>query len=74
MKFLNRSKILKPSHGRILTFFVAGAFLELFMNYFHVGEANIYRSIEKNMSNSIAESRFELEKTVYEEILNDQEK
>lgn len=53
--------------------FAAGASLELFMNYFHVGEANIYKSIEKRTSDSIAQSRFDMERFIFEEFSGSQQ-
>lgn len=70
---------MKVSLENILTrrnqyvlFFLGGAGLELFMNFFHVGEANIYRSIRKSLSTSAAESQFEAEKRVYERIIEEE--
>lgn len=53
-------------------FFLAGVGLELFMNFFHIGEANIYRSILKNISQEEAERRFLVEKELYETINSEQ--
>lgn len=60
-------------YSHYLTFSVAGAGLELFMNFFHVGEASIYRSIKKNLSTERAESTFEAEKSVFERVEADDE-
>lgn len=57
--------IQKP-YGPPVVLFLAGAGLELFMVKFHVGKANIYRSIERNLSNEFARNRFELEKNLVE--------
>ena len=62
---------LQWRHGHYVLFFSAGAGLELFMNFFHVGEVNIYRSIKRSMSDSRAIKQFELEKNLYEKIQND---
>lgn len=56
---------------RYVTFFCAGAGLELFMNFFHIGEANIYRSIERAISTSNAEQQFNSEKQLYESLVMD---
>jgi low temperature requirement protein LtrA len=55
-------------YSHYVIFFSAGVGLELFMNYFHIGEANIYRSIKKNISASRAQEQFDLEKQIYEHI------
>lgn len=59
-RFLARL-VVKP-YGPAVIAFTAGAGLELFMNKFYIGEANIYKSIEKNLSDEFARNRFELEK------------
>lgn len=40
------------------------------MNFFHVGEANIYRSINRSLSTSKAESQFEAERLLYEAVIS----
>lgn len=62
------SNFIKWKYSHIVTFFIAGAGLELFMNFFHIGEANIYRSIKKNLSTSEAERRFEAERMLFEKV------
>lgn len=57
------------TRNQYVLFFLAGAGLEVFMNLFHVGEANIYRSIRKSLSTSRAEEQFEAEKRIYERIV-----
>lgn len=70
MRSLVRSLVNIPYIHLPIAFF-AGASLELFMNFFYIGEANIYRSIEKNMSDSIAENKFLMEKQIFEELLSE---
>lgn len=41
------------------------------MNFFHVGEANIYRSIRRSLSSSQAEGQFEAERLVFERVNSD---
>lgn len=55
-------------YSHIVGFFTAGAGLELFMNLFYIGEANIYRSIKKNTSDYKAEKQFEAEKFIFETV------
>lgn len=55
-------------YSHYVTCFCAGAGLELFMNFFHVGEVNIYRSIKRSLSDSRAESKFEAERLFFEKI------
>lgn len=57
---------LPPRYKPVVLCFLSGAGLELFMNYFYIGEANIYRSILKNTSTSIAENQFEAERITVE--------
>lgn len=59
------------ARNQYVIFFLAGAGLEVFMNFFHVGEANIYRSIRKSLSTSRAESQFEAERKIYERIVEE---
>lgn len=61
-------KYLDWKYSHYVTFFAAGAGLELFMNYFHIGEANIYRSIRKNLSTSRAQDQFEFELDVLKKL------
>lgn len=56
-----------------VSFFIWGAGLELFMNLFHVGEASIYRSINRSLSTSRAEKQFEVEKYVFERLEAEEE-
>lgn len=65
---ISTSSIFRGRYRYYVTFFIAGAGLEMFMNLFHVGEANIYRSINKSLSTSRAESQFEQERQLYEKI------
>lgn len=62
------SQILQKPYMQYGCFFCAGAALEVFMNFFHIGQANIYRSILKNLSDSRAQERFQVEKQLYETI------
>lgn len=62
------SNFIRWKYSHIVTFFITGASLELFMNFFHIGEANIYRSIKKNLSTSEAERRFEAERMLFENV------
>lgn len=62
------SKFIEWKYSHIVACFIAGAGLELFMNFFHIGEANIYRSIKKNLSTSEAEKRFEAERMLFEKL------
>lgn len=57
-------------YSHYVTFFSAGAGLELFMNYFHIGEANIYNSIRRSLSTSQAEKQFEAERHLFERVNN----
>lgn len=57
-------------YSHYVSSFCAGAGLELFMNFFHVGEANIYRSINRSLSTSKAESQFEAERLLYEAVIS----
>lgn len=59
---------IKWRYSHLVTFSIAGAGLELFMNLFHIGEANIYRSIKKVASDEKAKSAFEEERRVYESV------
>lgn len=61
-------RVINLPYSHYVIFFTAGAGLELFMNYFYIGEANIYRSIKKNQSASKAQEQFELERQVFEQI------
>lgn len=63
------TNFIKWRYSHYVICFTAGASLELFMNFFHVGEANIYRSIRKSLSTSSAEKRFEAEKFLYERVM-----
>lgn len=62
------SNFIKWKYSHIVIFFTAGVSLELFMNFFHIGEANIYRSVKKNLSSSEAERRFEAERMLFEKV------
>lgn len=62
----NCSSLNRYSH--LLIFFISGASLELIFNFFHIKDANIYRSIKKNLSTSEAERRFEAERMLFEKI------
>lgn len=67
-------KLIRKPYGIPLIFFATGAGVELFMNYFHIGEANIYNSIRKNLSTSLAQDQFKAEREYYEaNIINDRE-
>lgn len=66
MKNTNLYKVL--SARPYITLFCAGAGLELFMNFFHVGEANIYKSISRAMSTANAEKQFEAERLLFEKL------
>lgn len=57
---------LPPRYRPVVICFFGGAGLELFMNFFHIGEASIYRSILKNMSDTLAQNQFEAEKITTE--------
>ena len=58
------SYFLRKSYGPPVAAFLGGASLELSMVKFHVGEVNIYKVIERNLSNEFAKNRFELEKNL----------
>lgn len=66
----NLSKLLKWRYSQYVIIFSAGAGLELFMNFFHVGEISIYRSIKRSLSDSRAEEQFLREKSLFETIEN----
>lgn len=72
MEFVKNTKLYRILFARpYITSFCAGAGLELFMNFFHVGEASIYRSISRNMSTSNAERQFEAERLLYEKFIDE---
>lgn len=56
----------KWKHSHIVTCFIGGACLELFMIYFHVGKVSIYQSIKNNLSTAQAERQFIFERMVLE--------
>lgn len=60
--FINRR------YSHIVIFSTAGAGLELFMNFFHIGEVNIYRSIKRSLSTTAAQQQFEAEKSIFERV------
>lgn len=59
-------RLISKPYGPAVIAFMGGAGLELFMNKFYIGEANIYKSIERNLSDEFAKNRFELEKCLAE--------
>lgn len=64
LKFV--TNFIEWRYSHYITCFTAGAGLELFMNFFQVGEANIYRSIKRTLSTTRAEEQFEAERAVFE--------
>lgn len=59
---------LNWKHNHYVTFFCAGAGLELFMNFFHVGEISIYRTIKNRLSETRAQEQFEAERMLLEKV------
>lgn len=66
--FATVKQVLSKPYSHYVIFFSSGAGLELFMNFFHVGDASIYRSIKKNISTSRAQEQFEVEREIFEKI------
>ena len=66
--FATVKHILSKPYSHYVIFFSTGVGLELFMNFFQVGEVSIYRSIKKNISSSRAQEEFELERELFEKI------
>lgn len=64
------TKFIKWRYSHLVTFSLAGASLELFMNFFHVGDARIYRSIRESMSTQKAVAEFEAEKSFFENVVS----
>lgn len=71
LKITLLAKTLKWPYSHLVICFSAGVGLELFMNLFHIGEANIYRSVRRSLSDSEAKKQFELERALFEKLEDD---
>lgn len=62
---------LVTKYKHCLYCFAGGISLELFMNLFRVGEVTLYGTMKRNLSDNIAQTRFEAEKSIFDQILAD---